>query len=527
MIRFRPGTAWKPRAAYGWQILLDQSRLLCWEESAADAATADGSVLVQIVDDPASHPDTGRTEGVARALAALLETHEARAAVRLRPFDADDRALGAYFGVQDGVVSLARSVLLAVADLAGLRDEQRSDARDRHGRVPAAANPLVQWRLERAPVVALAGYVLREAVRLAAGRRPVRTVAPWPDGWRWAVSLTHDLDVVDYWPVFTGLRLAELARKRRLADVGRVLGAAVRPVRGGHVVAGAHAMIAAERARGVRSTWYLLAGAPTLRGMAAGDVTYRLQGARAGRLLDAARRAGAEFGLHGSFATYDSAPRFAEERAHVAGVTGAAPPGVRQHYLRFLPGRSQRAMQEAGFRYDASVGFADRNGFRTGVADVIPAWDEQAGAPLDFDLVPFQWMDRALSKYAGVESPRAWVDDALDLAARTRLTEGLWSGLWHPNLVPALGYPGAPPAYEQLLDGLVAERPFNATSAELLAWRRVRRSCRAVGVRPDGTVAFTAVEEAGNHHPIVLEDAAAQPAPSIWERAGAETGTAA
>src|SRR2546430_17478224 len=36
------------------------------------------------------------------------------------------------------------------------------------------------------------------------------------------------------------------------------------------------------------------------------------------------------------------------------------------------PGVTERAMAEAGFWYDSTFGFPDRNGFRLGVADVVP-----------------------------------------------------------------------------------------------------------------------------------------------------------
>ena len=79
-------------------------------------------------------------------------------------------------------------------------------------------------------------------------------------------------------------------------------------------------------------------------------------------------------------------------------------------------------MSSAGFAYDSTFGFSDRNGFRLGVADVLPAWLDsgEGGQPAGIDEVPFTWMDRALSKYQGIESPQAWVEDAIELARACR-----------------------------------------------------------------------------------------------------------
>src|SRR5256885_8202858 len=49
------------------------------------------------------------------------------------------------------------------------------------------------------------------------------------------------------------------------------------------------------------------------------------------------------------------------------------------------------------------------------------------------------WMDRALSKYRGVEDPERWVAAGLALARACRDVEGLWVGVWHPNLTAPLG----------------------------------------------------------------------------------------
>ena len=95
-------------------------------------------------------------------------------------------------------------------------------------------------------------------------------------------------------------------------------------------------------------------------------------------------------------------------------------------------------------------------------------------------------MDRALSKYRGEERPAAWTEDGLDLARRCREVEGLWVGLWHPNLWPALGFPGAPAAFESLLQGVTEHDPWMAPIGTIVSWRRRRRAVRVIAMAPDG-----------------------------------------
>jgi hypothetical protein len=152
------------------------------------------------------------------------------------------------------------------------------------------------------------------------------------------------------------------------------------------------------------------------------------------------------------------------------------------------PGQTQAHARAAGFSYDATFGFPDRNGFRIGVADILPAWGADAVGSLD--IAPLAWMDRALSKYRGIEDPQAWISDGLELAAAARDACGLWVGLWHPNLTPPLGFPEAPEAFHRLLQALTADGspPWFATLERLVSWRRARREFRATRVAPDGRV---------------------------------------
>jgi hypothetical protein len=166
--------------------------------------------------------------------------------------------------------------------------------------------------------------------------------------------------------------------------------------------------------------------------------------------------------------------------------------------------------------YDATLGFPDRNGFRLGVADVVARWDVVGDGPLGVDEVPFTWMDRALSKYRGIEDPMAWCADALELAAAARTVGGLWTGLWHPNLTPALGYPDAPPAYAATIAGVLAEAPFVAPLETIVRWRRARRAVRARAIAPDGRV--EAASSAPTSFPLRLEDAEGRPAEPVDTR---------
>ena len=465
MIRLTLPADLAPRQRYGLEVLVDLSRLLVVADPAADV------VRLEVVEARASSLDH------------LLQ-HE----IPLEP--------------GDGVVRVGRPALEGITALAGAAVEQESTAADRHGRVPTAANPSVRAGKDRDPIVQRWAASLGGAVRHAAGRRAVRYLAPWPEGRRWAAAITHDLDIVSGWPLFTLWRAIELLRNREWTRMARSLGSALRAIGGDPVRAGVQSLLDAEREAGLHSTWFVLSGSPSLSSWLKGDVTYALESTSAGRLLEAVRTAGHEIGLHGSFRTALDGVRLQDEHDRLARILGAPPAGIRQHFLRMRPDRTPALAEAAGFTYDATFGFPDRNGFRTGVADVIPAWRAEAASTLD--IVPLVWMDRALSKYRKIEDPDSWIADGLELAAAAQSVQGLWVGLWHPNLTSPLGFPEAPEAFRRLLHSLAADAPWFATLEQVVRWRRSRRSARATRVAPDGRIELATGPRAD--WPITLEN---------------------
>ena len=463
MIRLPPSETLAPASRHALALLVDGSRVLPSEVA--------GVTAVEVI------PGSGEAD-------------------RLDP----DRDLD----VADGVVRVREPALRLVTRIAGVVDEQRSGRADRFGRVPADDNFLASRGLERDPPVSRFAIALRAAAVRAAGPRPFALVAPWPGGRRWALGMSHDLDVVAFWPLFAGLRGVELAARGRLRDIVRTAAGALRWAFGSPVWSAARHVLDTEQRAGIRSSWFVIAATPTLATFRAGDATYAAESEAARRIVRAAVDASHEIGLHGSFETWIHADRFAAQRTRLEHIASSPVRGVRQHFLRMRPGTSHAAMEAAGFTYDSTCGFADRNGFRAGTADVVPAWHDAAAKTMALDVVPFVWMDRALSKYRGVENPRAWIDDALLLARVCRDVEGVWTGIWHPNLTAALGFPGADRAFEELCAALMADAPWSATLHDIVEWRRARRAARATRLDPDGAIRIAAHSPA---HPIVLEDA--------------------
>lgn len=217
-----PEAALTPMERHGLAVLVDLSRLL-------PAAEGLGALRITIVD--------GRSSEAAR-----LEGEPA--------FRGDE-------------LLLDRALLATIGRIVSAEAEQVTRERDRLGRVPSTANALVGAGTSATPVVSRYAARLRRAAARASAGRPFRTVAPWPNGKRWAASLTHDLDVVALWPLFTGLRLQELVGKGEWRQAWRTLRAALNALGGTPVADAVQEILDIESAHGLRSSWYILCGTPT------------------------------------------------------------------------------------------------------------------------------------------------------------------------------------------------------------------------------------------------------------------------
>lgn len=336
------------------------------------------------------------------------------------------------------------------------RMEERGASQDLYGRFLGAASSL---RPLDPPL---------ERLRAALGLEPPR----WA-GARFAVALTHDVDRPWRW---TGRGLRNAVGRLRARAVAREGRAALREARGLAAVPihrlrgtdpnwrfGRIAEIEAER--GSSSTYFVLAGHTHKEDGFAPEAYERLRP----RLVETLLETGAEVGLHGSYMSAEDPVRLAGERAALAELAGDLA-GQRYHFLRVDPHANLAPLAELGFRYDSSLGFADRLGFRAGIMQPFRPWSEELGAPLRLVEIPLALMDTTLAepRYLGLTAAEAEARAmaVLDLAAERG---GGFAILWHTNRFDAATAAGWDRLYERILDG-VLERDGVCLTAGELAW---------------------------------------------------------
>jgi hypothetical protein len=226
--------------------------------------------------------------------------------------------------------------------------------------------------------------------------------------------------------------------------------------------------------------------------------------------LRRAHAAGSEVGVHGIDAWRSTEAGLVEKR-RITERVGQSSVGVRMHWLYFAP-ESPKALESAGFDYDATSGFNEAVGFRAGTL--------QAFRPLTCERLlelPLSIMDSALfadDRLGLDEEEAAQLCDRLITQARR--FGGALVVNWHcRSLAPERLWGDF---YLTLLEKLRAGGVWFATAGAAVEWFRWRRAVRFERVVGDPLVIRVSAPTRTNHPGVILMHQTSGPRSSVTRR---------
>jgi len=279
---------------------------------------------------------------------------------------------------------------------------------DTHGRFDYSSSP--ERAFETAPVSAF----LR-----AQGWMPT-----YPNGCSWAVCLTHDIDDVRVplphsaaW-VLTGLR------RKQARTVSSGVSSAFR-AGSGSPYRNFERIMGIESRHGAKSTFFFLARSRDFHRRRYDVGTMR-------HVLRDIASSGWEVGLHVAYDGYDDSACVRDQKHRIEDVSGVEVLGARNHYLRFRLPESWWVASEAGLRYDSTLGFTDRVGFRNGMCHPFVPYDCQSKKSVPLLEFPLAVMDGALMRGLGTRlGARATLQLIQKLMEEVSACGGVLTLLWH------------------------------------------------------------------------------------------------
>lgn len=323
-------------------------------------------------------------------------------------------------------------------------------------------------------------------------RTPRVSLGRYPEGKRWALALSHDVDVTRRTMVHVLKQVRHAGRRATLAVRAGAPGRAASAVAEGMRTCARgdflaiEECVAADEALGVRSSFYFYSKLSSSTNVVSAiyDPEYSLGEERMMACTGVVVDRGCEVGLHGSYRSHADVDLLRAERDALEQCVGRPVVGVRQHFLQGEAPGVWRVQAGAGLAYDSSWSYRDRAGFRAGLAMPYRPWDGEEDRTVDLWELPLVIMDGQLfdRECATDSAVHATLDGLLD---QLRLSGGAGAADWHQRFFADPAHPWRL-TYERMVQRAREGGAWLGPCGALVDWWRSRAALRWTTTR-DGS----------------------------------------
>jgi peptidoglycan/xylan/chitin deacetylase (PgdA/CDA1 family) len=201
-----------------------------------------------------------------------------------------------------------------------------------------------------------------------------------------------------------------------------------------------------ERENGVYSTFFFIPRKGKKDGIKNAD--YDINNEKFQQAIEKIRKKEFEVGLHGSIGTHSNSNRLIEDLQKVNHNVL----GNRFHFLKFDITKTPKTLENAGIKYDSTLGFSEHYGFRNGICFPFYLYDIEQDEPLNVIEIPLMFMDATLRQknYLNLNKTEI-IDSAEKLIQEIKKFNGIFSILWHNTYFSEYKYSG----WKEILDELI------------------------------------------------------------------------
>ncbi len=328
------------------------------------------------------------------------------------------------------------------------------------------------------------------------GRHQIQKSKPtWPNDKEFAVCLTHDVDHVTAHSLKQAYRrfTQKMSSHRRARSLdgdsfagGSVMDVAKSVALEARYTANAlrnsgddpfhcfERWLEAEQSVGAKSTFFFL---PTPSSPAhvsdpeyrfSDEVTFDGRRCTVGEMMREIDSRGWEIGLHPTWYALDDAEKLRREKSELEAVIGKEVESVRHHYLHYDIRKTPRVQDEAGFKYDSTLGFNRNVGFRFGTSYPWRLYDLDREEETDVLEIPLVVQDTALFRSKGLDVGEDIAFEYIkEMVERVKSVNGTLTLLWHPSKIVRDEWWSL---YERTLKHLDEQGAWFATISELGSW---------------------------------------------------------
>lgn len=183
----------------------------------------------------------------------------------------------------------------------------------------------------------------------------------------------------------------------------------------------------------ITSAFYFICG-----GTSDMDADYEIEDPIIQELLKRIHSQGHEIGLHPSYKAVENPELIKKEANRLRRALKQAEIeqdffGGRMHYLRWKHPDTLQALENSGLRYDSTLSYPDRPGFRCGTCFEYPAFNPKSQMALKIRIRPLIAMESSVidEAYLGLGCTEAAEEKFNDLKNKCKKVGGCFTMLWH------------------------------------------------------------------------------------------------
>jgi len=339
--------------------------------------------------------------------------------------------------------------------------------------------------LMKIPVVDVLEELLFQSLRPICQEKGVELKAKpfWPDGKKFALCLSHDVDraykTYQYLPlILRYLKRGDLSAVAKQIKKGVDLPSAARQIKSMLFERGKNnpywtfdKIMNLENELGVKSTFYFINETDKLnpfsltsRMLFGGWNKYKIDSLDIVEIIRKLHSEGFEIGVHGSYYSYNNESLLRNEKARLEEILGDSVHGIRQHYLNFDPENTFKMQESVGFEYDTTLGFREGIGFRRGTCFPYHPFDFSSNGELPILEIPLLIMDGA------IPGDKAILEQCIEIMDIVERSNGVLTLLWHQDRFSELDSPGWTELYKKLVIEAINRNAWITTPHELYRW---------------------------------------------------------
>lgn len=281
-------------------------------------------------------------------------------------------------------------------------------------------------------------------------------IALWPEGNRFAVAVTHDVDMARR-SVMGSIRL--LWHKEPPGRLRGLVDSIISVFGGRNPYDKIPEWLIMERSLGIKSTFFVFAGNRTHRH----DPKYRLSDFSDS--MDQILKNGSELALHSGVACY-SGENLPAVRSTLEDYVKNRIAGLRPHYLSAHLPEYWRAASAAGFAYTSCLGFDDDVGYFKGIDLPFVPFDVETDSAIDIVEIPLAVMDCGLIRDDPADSEDVF-ERGRNMIHAVESVGGLMVLDWHQRTLYDPDYPGWGGLFSKVVKYALERGAFFTTTIEI------------------------------------------------------------